>query len=101
MPGFLNFVESAVCNALNLWPILQFVSMGINCTTAFGVVDTTRLRLIMMPVQALEAASLAFGGYAWGKWRVQAGGGRARIQALKQDIIYVKSIPAPEVLYMF
>lgn len=54
-----------------------------------------------MPVQALEAASLAFGGYAWGKWRAPVGVGRVRFQALKQDIMYVKSIPAPEALYMF
>lgn len=86
-PGFLTFVESAVRNALYLWLITTIVSMGSNYSTAFGVFNTIRWGLIMVPVQALEASSLAFGGHAWGKWRAQVGVGRGRFQASRQDIL--------------
>lgn len=86
-PGFLTFIESAVRNALYLWLITTIVSMGLNYTTAFGVFNTMRWGLIMVPVQALEASSLTFGGHAWGKWRAQVGVGRGRPKASRKDIL--------------
>ncbi len=66
-PGFTTFVESAVRNALYLWLITSIVSMGSTYATAWGVFNTIRWGLIMMPVQALEASSLVFCGHAWGR----------------------------------
>ena len=72
-PGFATFLESAVRNALYLWLVSGIVSMGLTYTTAWGVFNTIRWGLIMVPVQALEATSLAFIGHNWGKLRDAAG----------------------------
>jgi Na+-driven multidrug efflux pump len=72
-PGALTFLESAVRNALYLWLVTGIVSMGSNYATAWGVFNTIRWGLIMVPVQALEASSLAFVGHAWGQWRKDVG----------------------------
>jgi hypothetical protein len=40
--------------------------MDPNYATARGVFNTIRWGLIMMPIQALEATTLAFVGHAWG-----------------------------------
>jgi Na+-driven multidrug efflux pump len=72
-PGALTFLESAVRNALYLWLVAGIVSMGSNYATAWGVFNTIRWGLIMVPVQALEASSLAFVGHAWGQWRKDVG----------------------------
>ncbi|KAK6524064.1 hypothetical protein TWF694_005729 [Orbilia ellipsospora] len=71
--GVFTFTESAVRNALYLWLISGIVSMGKGYATAWGVFNTIRWGLIMVPVQALEASSLAFVGHAWGKWRAGVG----------------------------
>ena len=68
-PGAFTFAESAVRNALYLWLISGIVAMGTDYATAWGVFNTIRWGLIMVPVQALEATSLAFVGHAWGAWR--------------------------------
>lgn len=85
-PGFLTFLESAVRNALYLWLVSTIVSMGSNYATAWGVFNTIRWGLVMVPVQALEASSLTFGGHAWGQWRAQAGAETRRYKASRQDI---------------
>jgi Na+-driven multidrug efflux pump len=72
-PGFFTFTESAVRNALYLWLVSGIVAMGSNYATAWGVFNTIRWGLVMVPVQALEATSLAFGGHAWGAWRREVG----------------------------
>lgn len=72
-PGFFTFTESAIRNALYLWLISGVVAMGSNYATAWGVFSTIRWGLIMVPVQALEATSLAFVGHAWGAWRKDVG----------------------------
>ena len=72
-PGFFTFTESAVRNALYLWLVSGIVAMGSNYATAWGVFNTIRWGLVMVPVQALEATSLAFGGHAWGAWRAEIG----------------------------
>ena len=86
-PGFLFFVESAVRNALYLWLVSTIVAMGSNYATAWGVFNTIRWGLIMVPVSALEASSLAFGGHAWGQWRASVGKGARRAIASRQDIL--------------
>ena len=72
-PGFITFIESAVRNALYLWLVSGIVSMGLTYATAWTVFTTIRWGLIMVPVQALEATSLAFIGHNWGKWHDEAG----------------------------
>ncbi|KAI9788684.1 MAG: hypothetical protein M1816_006735 [Peltula sp. TS41687] len=68
-PGFITFLESAIRNALYLWLVSGIVSMGSDYATAWSVFITIRWGLVMIPVQALEASSLAFVGHAWGQWR--------------------------------
>ena len=72
-PGIITFIESAIRNALYLWLVHGIVSMGSDYATAWGVFNTIRWGLIMVPVQALEATSLAFVGHAWGLWRREMG----------------------------
>lgn len=45
--------------------------MGQNYATAWGVFNTIRWGLVMVPVQALEATSNAFVGHRWGVWLVK------------------------------
>ncbi|KAL1384739.1 hypothetical protein HDK64DRAFT_207646 [Phyllosticta capitalensis] len=68
-PGSLTFVESAIRNTLYLWLVSGIVAMGSDYATAWGVFNTMRWGLVMVPVQALEATSLAFVGHGWGVWR--------------------------------
>ena len=72
-PGVITFIESAVRNALYLWLVHGIVSMGSDYATAWGVFNTIRWGLVMVPVQALEATALAFVGHAWGQWRKNVG----------------------------
>lgn len=67
-PGILTLTESAVRNALYLWLVSGIVSLGSNYSTAWGVFNTIRWGLIMVPVQVLEATSLTFIGHRWGSW---------------------------------
>ncbi|EFR02046.1 hypothetical protein MGYG_05048 [Nannizzia gypsea CBS 118893] len=68
-PGAIFFLESAVRNTLYLWLVAGIVSMGSDYATAWGVFNTIRWGLIMVPVQALEATSLTFVGHKWGELR--------------------------------
>ncbi|THY14002.1 hypothetical protein D6D00_09958 [Aureobasidium pullulans] len=47
--------------------------MGSDYATAWGVFSSIRWGLIMVPVQALEATTLAFIGHSWGEWRKETG----------------------------
>ena len=93
-PGLLFFLESAVRNALYLWLVSTIVAMGSNYATAWGVLNTIRWGLIMVPVSALEASSLTFGGHAWGHWRASVGVGVRRAKASRRDILGM-SDPCP------
>ncbi|KAL6406007.1 hypothetical protein AUP68_10565 [Ilyonectria robusta] len=66
-PGLIFFVESAIRNALYLWLVANIVSLGSVYSTAWGVFNTIRWGLVMVPVQALEATSLQFVGHNWGE----------------------------------
>ncbi|EXJ88570.1 hypothetical protein A1O1_05500 [Capronia coronata CBS 617.96] len=85
-PGIPPFVESAVRNALYLWLVANIVSMGTDYATAWGVFNTIRWGLVMVPVQTLEATALAFTGHAWGQWRSDVGGGRRMATAGRKQI---------------
>lgn len=88
-PGFFTFTESAVRNALYLWLVIGVVAMGSDYATAWGVFNTIRWGLVMVPVQALEATSLAFVGHAWGAWRREVGVAvrrpRAKVRQLRGE----------------
>lgn len=86
-PGVFTFVESAIRNALYLWLVSGIVAMGSDYATAWGVFNTIRWGLIMVPVQALEASSLAFVGHAWGQWRAAVGIEKRRAKASKMDLL--------------
>ncbi|KAK3312071.1 hypothetical protein B0H66DRAFT_578388 [Apodospora peruviana] len=72
-PGIATFIESAVRNALYLWPIATIVSMGLVYASTWSVFMTIRWGLAMIPVLALEQTSLAFVGHDWGVWHRSVG----------------------------
>lgn len=72
-PGIIFFIESAIRNALYLWLVITIVALGPVYATAWGVFNTIRWGLVMVPVQALEATSLQFIGHRWGEWRRRVG----------------------------
>lgn len=72
-PGIITMVESLVRNALYLWIIHTIVRLGSIHATAWGVFTTIRWGLVMVPVAALEATTLAFVGHNWARWRQDVG----------------------------
>ncbi|KAL2751838.1 hypothetical protein ACRALDRAFT_2045087 [Sodiomyces alcalophilus JCM 7366] len=68
-PGIITFTESAIRNALYLWLVTTIVAMGSTYATAWGIFNTIRWGLVMVPVLALEQTSLAFTGHRWGAFR--------------------------------
>jgi hypothetical protein len=88
-PGFFTFLESAIRNALYLWLVSGVVALGANYATAWGVFNTIRWGLVMVPVQALEATSLAFVGHAWGSWRLAIGNDNRHPKATWIDLLTI------------
>ncbi|KAG7284831.1 hypothetical protein NEMBOFW57_009446 [Staphylotrichum longicolle] len=82
-PGLLTLIESAIRNALYLWLVTTIVALGSTYATAWGVFNTIRWGLVMVPVQALEATSLAFVGHRWGAWRREIGTNTLKPGALR------------------
>ncbi|KAJ2996502.1 hypothetical protein NUW58_g778 [Xylaria curta] len=72
-PGLITFAESAIRNALYLWLVTTIVALGTTYATAWGVFNTIRWGLVMVPVNALEVTSLQFIGHRWGQWRHEMG----------------------------
>ncbi|KAE8383753.1 hypothetical protein BDV26DRAFT_250731 [Aspergillus bertholletiae] len=68
-PSSYTFAESAIRNAIYLWLVSRIILLGENYATAWGVFNTIRWGLVMVPVQALEQSTLTFVGHKWGKWR--------------------------------
>lgn len=62
-------MESAIRNAIYLWIVHEIVQLGETYATAWGVFNTIRWGLIMVPVQALETSTLAFVGHNWAFFR--------------------------------
>ncbi|KAK4565651.1 hypothetical protein LTR86_003499 [Recurvomyces mirabilis] len=60
--------------------------MGSDYATAWGVFNTIRWGLIMVPVQALEATSLTFIGHSWGMWRREMIGREHRPKATLRQL---------------
>jgi Na+-driven multidrug efflux pump len=86
-PGAMTFVESAVRNALYLWLVTTIVAMGNDYATAWGIFNTIRWGLVMVPVQALEQTTLAFVGHNWGKWRTSVGIEERKPKATRRDLL--------------
>jgi hypothetical protein len=63
------FAESAIRNAIYLWVVHETVQLGEIYATAWGVFNTIRWGLVMVPVQALQASTLAFIGHNWAIFR--------------------------------
>ncbi|KKZ62876.1 hypothetical protein EMCG_02721 [[Emmonsia] crescens] len=85
-PGAITFLESAVRNTLYLWLVAGIVSMGSDYATAWGVFNTIRWGLVMVPVQSLENVSLTFVGHAWGRWRHKVGIHESRHKCSRRDL---------------
>ncbi|KAK4697793.1 hypothetical protein P7C71_g322, partial [Lecanoromycetidae sp. Uapishka_2] len=88
-PAAYTFAESAVRNSMYLWLVSRIVSLGESYGTAWGVFNTIRWGLIMVPVQALEASTLAFVSHRWGQWRARMGVGVQRPRASRKDLLDV------------
>nr|POE99394.1 putative transporter c11d3.18c [Quercus suber] len=97
-PGSFTFAESAIRNALYLWLVSGIVGMGSDYATAWGVFNTIRWGLVMVPVQALEATSLTFVGHAWGAWRRAMGVNVRRPSATLKEL---RTIARPALLSSF
>ncbi|RPA75809.1 hypothetical protein BJ508DRAFT_365399 [Ascobolus immersus RN42] len=67
--GVYFALESGVRNALYLWLVANIVQMGSDYATAWGVFNTIRWGLVMVPVMALDVTSSTFVGHAWGQFR--------------------------------
>ncbi|CAE6437833.1 unnamed protein product [Rhizoctonia solani] len=85
-PGLHTLVESAVRNALYLWLIHGVVAMGSDYATAWGIFNTIRWGLVMVPINTLAATASTFVGHEWGLWRERAIS-RGSTQASLTDII--------------
>lgn len=87
--GHIFFFESAVRNVLYLWLVTNIVSMGSAYSTAWGVFNTIRWGLVMVPIQALEATSLQLVGHNWGDWRRKIGTSTRRAKAQWKDVLII------------
>ena len=85
-PSAYTFTESAIRNSLYLWLVTRIISLGENYGTAWGVFNTIRWGLVMVPVQALEASTLTFVGHNWGRWRARVGVNSRRPTASRRDL---------------
>jgi len=91
-PGFFTFIESAFRNIIYLWLVSGVVKMGETYATAWGIFNTIRWGLVMVPVQALEASASTFIGHYWGVWRKRVGIENHRAKAKNKDLICRYSI---------
>ena len=66
--GVFFFVESAVRNALYLWQTSGIVALSSDYATAWGVFNTIRWGLIMVPINTLQATSVVHVGHRYGVW---------------------------------
>jgi len=77
-PGLWTFLESLLRNALYLWLIHGIVALGSDYATAWGVFNTIRWGLVMVPVASLEATASTFVGHEWNLWRTRMEGSPTR-----------------------
>ncbi|KAF8441104.1 hypothetical protein BDZ91DRAFT_670961 [Kalaharituber pfeilii] len=92
-PGVFTFLESAMRNAIYLWLISGVIKMGLTYATAWGVFNTIRWGLVMVPVMSLEASSATFVGHRWGAWKQIVGVAGARdpgkAKATNRDLWFI------------
>ncbi|CAG7961310.1 unnamed protein product [Penicillium salamii] len=86
-PSIYTFAESAIRNAIYLWLVHQIVLLGSDYATSWGVFNTIRWGLIMVPVQALEASTLTFVGHNWGVYGASKSNEQPR--ASRKEIIEI------------
>lgn len=91
-PGIYTFTESALRNAIYLWLISGIVAMGSDYATTWGVFNTIRWGIVMVPVNALQASTLTFVGHAWGQWRARVGPDTKKPKASKADLIGISAL---------
>jgi Na+-driven multidrug efflux pump len=94
-PAIYTFIESLIRNVIYLWLVSTIIGLGQDYATAWGVFNTIRWGLIMVPVQALQASTLTFVGHKWGKWHAQKGVNERKPAATWKD---VKTITGPAFL---
>jgi Na+-driven multidrug efflux pump len=85
-PAVYTFAESVIRNSIYLWIVSKIIALGQDYATAWGVFNTIRWGLIMVPVQALEASTLTWIGHRWGRWRSEVGVDRVKPTASWRDI---------------
>lgn len=86
-PGIFTMLESGFRNSIYLWLVTGVVKAGMTYATAWGVFNTIRWGVVMVPVYALEASSGTFVGHRWGVWRSRVGAGMGRrVQASTKDL---------------
>jgi Na+-driven multidrug efflux pump len=86
-PAVYTFAESVIRKPIYLWIVSKIIALGQDYATAWGVFNTIRWGLVMVPVQALEASTLTFVGHFWARWRAQVGVSRRKPTATWKDII--------------
>jgi Na+-driven multidrug efflux pump len=82
--GQFFFAETVVRNALYLWQVHTIIGLGSLWATSFGVFNTIRWGLIMVPVQTLEATALVFVGHRFGEWTKRKGHSASRRDLFSQ-----------------
>jgi len=92
-PAVYTFAESVIRNSIYLWIVSKIIALGQDYATAWGVFNTIRWGLIMVPVQALEASTLTFVGHNWARWRAQVGIGLIKPIASWKNIKSLLSNP--------
>lgn len=92
-PAIFTFLESAFRNIIYLWLVSGVISMGLTYATAWGVFNTIRWGLVMVPVQSLEASASTFIGHRWGWWRKRVGLGNLKARATRKDLLCNYTLP--------
>lgn len=85
-PGLFTFLESGFRNGVYLWLVSGVVKTGMTYATAWGVFNTIRWGIMMVPVYALEASSATFVGHRWGVWKTRVHLGVAEGEKVKATV---------------
>ncbi|KAJ3041628.1 hypothetical protein HDV00_008905 [Rhizophlyctis rosea] len=67
--AMFTLLETALRNGLYLWQVSSIVALGQDYATAWGVFNTIRWGIVMVPASAFEQTTLAFAGHEWGVWK--------------------------------
>jgi hypothetical protein len=85
-PTIYTFTESFTRNGFYLWVVSTIIGLGSTYATAWGVFNTIRWGLIMVPVNALQASSLTFVGHEWSVWHARVDARDSKPTASKADL---------------